>query len=318
MNNLGDMQKDVTQNVNEFSKPDTSTPSDSGATSDYYNSNGIVAKFAFLVLVIFVFMLLLRLGIRLIAYVLAPSNKVVVIDGMIDGNNTKNISQDPKLTDSKMITRSNNESSGIEFTWSVWLRLDGFPSNKPNLPNKQEKLDKDGKPSLRSKGYLPIFVKGNDTYTSEGLATISNGPGVYFSSSELMPNTLHIMMDTLSNASSMQPQPNTQVIDIPNIPIKKWFHLIIRCQNKYIDVYVNGLVVYRTNLDNVPLQNYDNIQVCGNGGFNGKLSSLIYYKKALSIVDINGIVSSGPNTKNADTSDGNYGGYYLSNMWYKL
>lgn len=302
MDNLGDIQKDVTQNVNDFSKPDSSAPSDSGATTDFYNSNGIVAKFAFLVLVIFVFILLLRLGIRFLAYVLGPSNKVVVVDGMIDGNSTKNISQDPKLTDSKVINRSNNESSGIEFTWSVWLRLDGFPANNT---------------SLKSKSYLPIFVKGNDTYNSEGVATISNGPGVYFSSSESMPNTLHIMMDTASNASSMQPTPNTQVIDIPNIPIKKWFHLIIRCQNKYIDVYINGLVVYRTNLDNVPLQNYDNIQVCGNGGFTGKLSSLIYYRKALSIVDINSIVSSGPSTKNADKSDGNYGGYYLSNMWYK-
>lgn len=302
MNNLGDIQKNVTQNVNDFSKPANNTALDSGATNDFYSSNGIVAKFAFLVLVMFVFMVLLRLGIRFLAYVLGPSHKVIVIDGMIDGNNSKTIQQDPKMTDSKMISRSNNEPTGIEFTWSVWLRLDGFPPTSA---------------PTRTRSYLPIFVKGNDTYNSQGLATISNGPGVYFSASNVMPNSIHILMDTVSNASSTQETPNTQVIDIPNIPIKKWFHLIVRCQNKYIDVYINGLVVYRTNLDNVPLQNYDNIQVCGNGGFTGKLSDLVYYRRALSITDINGILSSGPNTKNAEPGEGNYGGYYLSNLWYK-
>lgn len=301
MDNLGDIQKSVTQSVNDFSKPADSTIGASGSTDDFYSSNGIVAKFAFLVLVIFVFIMLLRLGIRFIAYLLAPSNKVVVIDGMIDGNNSKNISQDPKLKDSKVINRSNNEKSGIEFTWSVWLRLDGFPSST----------------SGATKSYLPVFVKGNGTYNSQGLSSISNGPGVYFSSSQSNPNTMHIMMDTVSNASANQAIPNTQTIDIPNIPIKKWFHLIIRCQNKYIDVYLNGLIVYRTNLDNIPLQNYDNIQVCGNGGFIGKLSNLTYYKNALSIVDINKILSGGPSTKNADPGEGSYGGYYLSNLWYK-
>lgn len=297
-NSLGDLQKNVTQSINDFSKP--AATDSTAANSDFYSSNGIIAKFTFLVLVIIVFVLLLHLGIRFLAYVLGPSSKVVVIDGTIDGNNSKNISQDPKSKDSKVISRSNNEKSGIEFTWSVWLRLDGFPSS-----------------STTTASYSPIFVKGSGTYNSQGISSISNGPGVYFVNAESNPNTLRIMMDTMSNASSMQSTPNTQTIDIPNIPIKKWFHLIIRCQNKYIDVYVNGLVVYRTNLDNVPLQNYDNIQVCGNGGFNGKLSNLIYYKSALSIVDINGIVSSGPSTKNADPGQGSYGGYYLSNLWYK-
>jgi hypothetical protein len=302
MENLGNIQENITQNVNEFSKPDPNVSASQGTTNtDFYSSNGIIAKFAFLVLVIFVFMLLLRLGIWVLAYTLGPSNKVVVVDGMIDGNSSKNISQDPKSTSSKVITRSNNQTAGIEFTWSVWLRLDGFPSDAVG----------------QAKSYLPIFVKGNNSYNSQGVASISNGPGVYFSSSNNMPNALHIMMDTVSNASATQSVPNTQVIDVPNIPIKKWFHLIIRCQNKYIDVYINGLVVYRTNLNNVPLQNYDNILVCGNGGFSGKLSDLTYYKRALSIVDINGIVSSGPNTKNAEPGEGNYGGYYLSNLWYR-
>jgi hypothetical protein len=125
-------------------------------------------------------------------------------------------------------------------------------------------------------------------------------------------------MDTVSRPSVNENTPSTEIIDVPNIPLKKWFHLAIRCQNKYIDVYINGLVVKRTNLVNVPLQNYDNIQVCGNGGYNGKLSNLIYHSRALNIVDINGTVSSGPNTKNADPGLGQYGTNYLSTLWYKI
>ena len=123
-------------------------------------------------------------------------------------------------------------------------------------------------------------------------------------------------MDTVSEASSNVKQPSPEIIDISNIPINKWFNLIVRCQNKYLDAYINGIVVHRSNLLNVPLQNYNSVEVCGNGGFVGKLADLTYYNRALNIIDINGIVHWGPDTKNANPTLGNYGGYYLSNMWY--
>lgn len=299
LGNLGDnfanMQKSVSQGINEFSSP-TNTPVPAAvAETGFYDSNGIIAKFAFLVLVIIVFLILLNLGIGLLSYFLSSPKSVYVINGMIDGNNMKIISQNPKVKNSQIIHRSNNESTGIEFTWSVWLRLDGISSN--NM-------------------YQPIFVKGNSSYNSQGVSSISNGPGVYFSGKS--QNSIRIMMDTVSRASANQQTPSTEIIDISNIPIKKWFHLAVRCQNKYVDVYVNGIVVYRNNLVNVPLQNYDNIQVCGNGGFNGKLSNLVYYSRALNVVDINGLVASGPNTVNADPGLGDYGMNYLSTLWYKM
>jgi len=293
-NNLTNMQSNVSKGLNDFYSPG-SQPAPAGVTqTGFFDSNGIIAKFAFLVLVVIVFLILLNLGIRMLSYFLSSPKSVYIVNGMIDGNNMKIISQDPKVNGSPIIYRSNNESTGIEFTWSVWLRLDGISS--ANM-------------------YQPIFVKGNSTYNSQGVSSISNGPGVYFSGNST--NSLHIMMDTVSRPSANEGTPSTEIIDISNIPLKKWFHLAVRCQNKYIDVYINGLVVYRTNLMNVPLQNYDNIQVCGNGGFNGKLSNLMYYSRALNIVDINGTVSAGPNTKNADPGLGNYGRNYLSTQWYK-
>jgi hypothetical protein len=60
-----------------------STTSTSGNTS-FLESNSLVAKFAFLLLVIFAFIILLRVGILLISYLLKPSGSPQLINGMVD------------------------------------------------------------------------------------------------------------------------------------------------------------------------------------------------------------------------------------------
>ena len=72
-------------------------------------------------------------------------------------------------------------------------------------------------------------------------------------------------------------------------------------------------------LGNVAKQNYDDIFVCQNGGFYGKLADLRYFSRALNIFEINSIISSGPITSTSSltadqTAKGNYS--YLSNLWY--
>ena len=110
-----------------------------------------------------------------------------------------------------------------------------------------------------------------------------------------------------------------EVVDVSNIPIKKWVNVILRLQNTTFDVYVNGIIFKRIVLQYVPKQNYDDIFVCQNGGFSGKLADLRYFSRALNIFEINSIVSSGPNTSTSlltadQTTKGNYS--YLSNLWY--
>jgi hypothetical protein len=66
------------------------------------------------------------------------------------------------------------------------------------------------------------------------------------------------------------------------------------------------------------LQNYDNVRVCDSGGFNGKLSNLLYYNYPLNAIDINGLVNTGPDlTDTLSGSNGNVGPSYLSTLWYK-
>lgn len=291
------MQKNITDKINEFS---TVSPGTSG-TSSFDSLNGILAKFSFFVLVVIVFMILLNLGIQLISYFGKPSTTIYLINGMISGNNKNIIIQDPNKNNKEIIRRSNNKENGIEFTWSVWLLINDASNS--------------------SQKFQPIFVKGGGTYNTDNISAISNGPGVYLNrGTAVNPNSLRIMMDTLTTyTSSLNQNTNTniEIIDISNIPLKKWFHLAIRCENKYLDVYINGIVVIRRNLMNVPLQNYDDVRICDSGGFNGNLSNLFYYSYSLNAIDINSLALAGPNTTNLDKiPNSSYGASYLSTMWY--
>ena len=77
-----------------------------------------------LLLVLFVFIILLRLGITLLGYFLAPTGTPKLIDGMVDAKQLIVIPQDPESEGAVTITRSVNASEGIEFTWSVWIYID--------------------------------------------------------------------------------------------------------------------------------------------------------------------------------------------------
>jgi hypothetical protein len=108
-------------------------------------------------------------------------------------------------------------------------------------------------------------------------------------------------MDTASQSATKNDP--VSIIQIPNLPVNTYFHLAIRCQNTYIDIYINGTLLKRQNLMNVPKQNYYNVNVCPAGGYSGTLSNLQYFDKALTVVEINTIVQTGPNQKDITTSN---------------
>ena len=107
-------------------------------------------------------------------------------------------------------------------------------------------------------------------------------------------------------------------IEIDNIPIKKWVHVILRLQNNILDVYINGTVSKRLVLQHTPKQNFQDVNVNHNNGFSGHLSDLRYFDRALNVFEINGILNSGPNLTSSSLSAFNDTGFYgyLSNMWY--
>ena len=103
-------------------------------------------------------------------------------------------------------------------------------------------------------------------------------------------------------------------VTIDNIPLGKWFHLAVRLQNRDMDIFINGNLAARHKLTSPPKQNYGNVYITQNEGFQGQLSNLRYFNQALSGSEINMITKEGPNLK-AEAADQNFPPY-LSLRWY--
>jgi hypothetical protein len=270
---------------------------------EFLQSNNIVAKFAFLILILLVFMIVLSLGSFILSMVFSQDHNPVLVDGMINSTQLMIIPQDPSKKGAKPILRSNNEREGIEFTWSVWVLIDDF--------------------SYKENEYKHVFHKGNDNINvsgsdggEKGINYPINGPGLYItprrdSATKGNVAAFKIIMNSFDNIN--------EEIEIKNIPLNKWVCVIIRVtKQNQLDVYINGSLVKRHMLKGVPRQNYGDVYVSMNGGFSGNTASLRYFEKAIGTNQIQSIVDKGPNKtfiagsldKKHDTNK------YLSTRWY--
>lgn len=295
---VSSIKENVGNTLNEFSSKDAVN-----ASNDFLNSNSIIAKFAFIILILILFVFLFNLGVSLILYFTSPSKSPFIVKGLISGSNGMVVTQNPSSSSSIIIQRSNNNKSGIEFTWSVWL----YVSNGNNLTT-----------------YSHVFNKGDGSWDSQtGIAKVNNGPGLYLinpSSATNQQMGLHVMMDT-ENTDGVG-NSSTQILNISEIPLQKWFNVCIRLENVILDVYLNGTNSGRIIMPYVPRQNYNDINICQNGGFNGNLSDLRYFDHALSVYEINSLMWKGPNLSQNSTAVSTTGTTYLkgtnyiSNLWY--
>jgi len=255
--------------------------------NEFLESNSLIGKIAFFLLVLFLFIVILRFGISILGWFYSNTmNNPKLIDGMVDAKQLIVIPQQPSVPNAITIHRSVNASDGIEFTWSVWIFIDDFNYNNGV--------------------YKTIFYKGNDGLQKNGLNFPNNAPGLY-----IAPNTndLVVMMNTFNVINEQ--------ITIPDIPLNKWINVIIRCENTSLDIYINGLVTKSHFLHGVPKQNYGDVYVAMNGGFSGYISNLWYYNYGLGISAIQEIVRNGPNTTlGGNKSITQKNPNYLSMRWY--
>ena len=233
---------------------------------EFLESNLLVDKLAFLLLVVFLFIILLRMGISILSYLLTPTDSPHLFDGMVDATQTIIYPQDPSSNGAVTIYRSVNATDGVEFTWSTWVFINNLQTNAGIFKH--------------------VFSKGNSDLAENGMIQPNNAPGLY-----IAPNTnaFVLVMNTFNVI-------NEEIV-IPDIPLNKWINVIIRCQNTTLDVYINGTLARSTNLIGVPKQNYGDVYVAMNGGFDGYISNLWYYNYALGTSAIQNIVNKGPNTK---------------------
>jgi hypothetical protein len=256
----------------------------------------------------------MRLGMIVISYIFSPSQSPYLIKGVISGSSAKEVVQDPRSKNTTVFL-SENERTGLELTYSVWLYLDGVDtSNQLKHIFSKGAIDTatDFGKINSANGNLTSTSTSNKTYNAPGLYTFKNTEG---------GNNLRVYMDsfiTPTTTSDLSGQ--VKMVDIAGVPVNKWFNTVIRVENRVMDVYLNGVLTKRLDLETIPRQNFYSVFVCQNGGFSGNLSDLRYFNKSLNVFEINSIVNAGPNLTPV-TGDNPYekkidNYHYLSSNWY--
>lgn len=211
------------------------------------------------------------------------------------------IAQNPNVKDAKPTALSDNERSGVEFSYSFYLYV--HPS-----AFRQER----GLLHLFHKGYAQPFPL--------------MGPGVFMRSDT---NTLRVYMNTFKGWN--------QYVEVRNIPVSKWVHVVVACQNHALEVYVNGNLSRKMSFEGfAPYQNYQDI-VCFSqrrltlnsskvasvddfgfdvfGAMKGMMSRLTYFNYALTYGEIQQLMNEGPSSE-MDSSLMNDKPPYLADTWW--
>jgi len=280
-------------------------------SKEFMESNTVIAKATFLLLVIIVFVFLFYIFSKLLMYFMTPTETPYLINGMKDATQSIVIPQTLSDKGSIPIYRSQDEYDGIEFTYSFWMYA----------------TDVDIEEDF---GYRHIFHKGSLNNTGDSdIYGPNTCPGVYLykGRKNISDNLLdkYPLLGLLVRVNVFHDNNDKENaykyfddVYIDGIPIKKWVGVVIRVTSQnIIDVYINGTLTKRHKLSNIIKQNYDNVYINMKGGFPGNLSNLKYYNYAIGTFEIEKLTSAGPSLKMAENSNiHNSKPEYLSPQWY--
>lgn len=240
------------------------------------NSNGAgnnsskkskAGKIIKIVIIVVVVLLLIYFGYKIYSdYSSTMSSSPYLVSNLIEGSTSK-------LIEGSSIPASQDSRFGIEFTYSTWLYV------KDSNFYTQSCSDSDS-------GFKCIFYKGSEDYSVSNNKThypLLQSPGVWLYPNE---NKLNINMNTYEN-------PREQC-DVGNLPVNKWFHLIISLIGNSLDVYINCKLKKRCKLRGVPKINYGALHINYFGGFQGYMSKFRYFNYAIQPYQIDQICKEGP------------------------
>jgi hypothetical protein len=221
--------------------------------------------------------------------------------------------QNPQNPLAKTVNKSSNQGSGVEFSYTMFVYL-----NSSTYSSGDHKLY-----HILHKGYNQVYPL--------------MGPGIFTWGDK---NSLRVYMncyDTWNNYT-----------DIDNIPVDKWFHLVVSCKGTTVFIHINGNLKSKVTLsgNTPPYQNYGdvyafstrkltlsssittslvndpefsgvspaNTQLVFDGSASGMISRVYYFAYALTYTEIQSLMNAGPSTvikgPNMNISP------YLSDTWW--
>ena len=148
------------------------------------------------------------------------------------------VSQNPNTNPESLIYNSTDEPSGMSFTYSMWIFIDPktFSSGRSQTCSAGS--------NVTTNTLKHIFHKGSKA----GFPLMA--PAVFVKGNS---NTLRIYMN-----SSMA---WNNFVEVPNIPVGKWFHLVIVQRGQNMDVFVNGNIAIREQFTSVPKLNIGDVYI---------------------------------------------------------
>lgn len=174
-----------------------------------------------------------------------------------------------KKIPSRLVKPSIDRQYGMEFTYCFWMWVDDSSFDDGN-----------------NKRWKHVLHKGGST------ANPLQAPGIWLYPDE---NKLAINMNTFSQVK--------ETCNVGNLPMNKWFHVCVSLMGNHMDVYINKNLKRRCKLDGVPKMNYGNVWLTMFGGFQGHLSDVQYFNRAIQYYEIERIFNRGPNeTKCVESS----------------
>jgi hypothetical protein len=211
------------------------------------------------------------------------------------------VQQNPRIANSKPVHLSENERSGIEFSYAFYLNVSASAFTQY-----------DGLFHIFHKGYPSMFPL--------------MGPGVFMHSNK---NTMRVYMNTH--------QTWNHYVDIDNFPVGKWVHVVIACTQDAMHIYINGNLSKKVSFEGyTPYQNYQDI-ICFSkaqktftrdkvssvdesgltirGECKGLLSRLLYFNYALSYSEITTLMNEGPSANMDDSAMSEVPPYLADNWW---
>ena len=154
--------------------------------------------------------------------------------------------------------RSKNELGGIEFSWSFWMYIEDW--------------------SYKYGQWKHVLHKGNSN------SWPNRAPGIWLHPRE---NTMRFYMNTYDSIAG-------NYIDIPSIPLRKWFQVVFSVNQITMDVYINGTLRKSHKFSGLPKQNFGDVYIMAFRGFDGYMSRVTYYNYAIPYSDIESDINKGP------------------------
>jgi len=202
--------------------------------------------------------------------------------------------QNPRNPAAKTVNLSDNQRSGVEFSYAmfIYLKSECFASGEQKLLH------------ILHKGYnkpYPLMAPGIFTWGNK--------------------NTLRIFMNSYDSWNNWS--------EVENIPVDKWFHLVVSCKGNTLFVYINGSLKQKVNLsgNTPPYQNYGDVYLFSprkmavsksittslatdpefkgmgsnsslqfGGAASGMVSRVYYFSYALSYTEIQKLMNMGPSS----------------------